>query len=128
MIYTEGHALVIAYSLFAFCFTMIREVIKDMEDVKGDATFGCRTLPLVIGIRKTKWFIYGLSIVFVTVLVILSFIFVGRELAVFSAGLIIPLTWLLFLLSRADTVAAFRRLSNYCKVIMLAGILSMVLF
>jgi len=128
LIFSEGHAMVIAYSLFAFCFTMIREIIKDMEDLKGDSTFGCRTLPVVIGIRKTKWFIYALSVLFVATLVFLSFIFVGRELAVFCTGLLLPIAWLIYHLRKADTVAAFRKLSNHCKVIMLAGILSMILF
>lgn len=127
-IFPDGHALVIAYALFAFCFTLIREIIKDMEDVKGDTTFGCKTLPVVMGIRKTKWVIYGLSFLFVASLVLLSFIFVGKQLAVFSAGLVIPLAWLMYHLQRADTVAAFHQLSNYCKIIMLAGILSMILF
>jgi 4-hydroxybenzoate polyprenyltransferase len=128
LIFPDGHAMVIAYALFAFCFTLIREIIKDMEDLKGDSTFGCKTLPVVVGIRKTKWFIYGLSILFVITLVALSFIFVGKELAIFSGGLLIPLAWLMHHLSRADTVASFHRLSNYCKVIMLIGILSMILF
>jgi 4-hydroxybenzoate polyprenyltransferase len=74
LIFPDGHAMVIAYALFAFCFTLIREIIKDMEDLKGDSTFGCKTLPVVVGIRKTKWFVYGLSILFVITLVALSFI------------------------------------------------------
>ncbi|MCA6074226.1 geranylgeranylglycerol-phosphate geranylgeranyltransferase [Fulvivirga sedimenti] len=127
-IYGSSHALVLAYSLFAFCFTMIREIIKDMEDLKGDATFGCRTLPVVVGLRKTKWFIYILSVSFVLGLVALSFVFVGQELSLFSAGLLLPIFWLLFNLSKADTMDEYRRLSNHCKIIMLAGILSMILF
>ena len=127
-IYGSSHALVLAYSLFAFCFTMIREIIKDMEDLKGDSTFGCRTLPVVVGLRKTKWFIYVLSVSFVLGLVALSSVFVGQELSLFSAGLLIPITWLLFNLSRADTMDEYRRLSTHCKIIMLVGIFSMILF
>ncbi len=128
LIYGDEQALVLAYSLFATLFTMIREIIKDMEDVKGDATFGCRTLPVVVGLRKTKWFIYLLSIVFVLVLVTLSTIFAGQDLTIFSAGLILPISWLFYKLSSADTVEEYGRLSTYCKLIMLAGIASMIFF
>src|SRR5690606_29561780 len=43
------------YLSFAFLSTMFREIIKDMEDVKGDDTLHCRTLPIVFGIRRAKW-------------------------------------------------------------------------
>lgn len=124
----DGHTLVIAYAAFAFSLTMIREIIKDMEDVRGDTAFGCRTLPVIWGIRRTKWVIYGLSVLFVLTLCLLSWLYVGRELALFSVGLTLPLAYLAWRLHKADTVREFGFLSQYCKYVMLAGILSMVLF
>lgn len=127
-IFSEGHTLIIAYAAFAFSFTLIREIIKDMEDVKGDTAFGCRTLPVLYGIRRTKWVIYGLSVLFVLTLCLLSYNYVGRNLAVFSAALVVPLAYLWWRLNKADTVREFGFLSRYCKLIMLIGILSMILF
>lgn len=127
-IFPAGHTLIIAYAAFAFSFTLIREIIKDMEDVKGDTAFGCRTLPVLYGIRRTKWVIYGLSVLFVLTLFLLSYNYVGRNLAVFSATLVVPLAYLWWRLNRADTVREFGFLSRYCKLIMLIGILSMALF
>jgi 4-hydroxybenzoate polyprenyltransferase len=127
-IYPDGHSWVLAYAAFAFSFTMIREIIKDMEDVKGDTAFGCRTLPVIYGIRRTKWVIYGLSVLFVLTLCLLSYYYVGYDLAIFSTGLVVPLGYLWWRLNRADTVKEFGFLSTYCKYVMLFGILSMVLF
>lgn len=128
ILYQSGNLMVIAYALFAFSFTLIREIIKDMEDLKGDATFGCRTLPVVYGLRKTKKIIYALSVAFLAGLCLLAYIFVGKAVALFCLGLVFPMGLLAYMLSKADTVKDFNYLSNYCKVVMLLGILSMIIF
>jgi 4-hydroxybenzoate polyprenyltransferase len=45
---------VLAYALFAFLSTLVRELQKDMADVKGDAAVGCRTVPIVWGMKWAK--------------------------------------------------------------------------
>jgi len=40
-------------AVFAFLLTAGREIVKDIEDVKGDKTAGARTLPIVIGELKS---------------------------------------------------------------------------
>jgi 4-hydroxybenzoate polyprenyltransferase len=120
--------MVITYAIFAFAFTLIREIIKDIEDLKGDATFGCRTLPVVYGIRKTKNVIYVLSVLFLISLCGLTFHFIGIEMMYFCFGLIVPLGFLAYKLAKADKTSEFNYLSNYCKFVMLIGICSMILF
>ena len=39
-------------AIFAFGVSLIREVIKDIEDFKGDKKAGLQTLPIYIGIKK----------------------------------------------------------------------------
>lgn len=41
-------------SVFAFEVTFIREVIKDMEDIRGDLRFKLKTLPIQAGLRTTR--------------------------------------------------------------------------
>jgi 4-hydroxybenzoate polyprenyltransferase len=126
--YQQSMYLLFNYAIFAFAITLIREVIKDMEDMKGDEKFGSRTLPIIWGIRKTKFFLYTL-ILFSG---ILFFFLAGRlnnpVLNNFFLILIIPAIYLIYLLFRADTQKKFNRLSLYCKLIMLAGIYSMTFF
>ncbi|MBL3656862.1 geranylgeranylglycerol-phosphate geranylgeranyltransferase [Fulvivirga sediminis] len=128
VLYYRVDELVISYSLFAFAFTLIREIIKDMEDLKGDASFGCKTLPVVYGLRKTKIIIYTLCIIFIVSLSMMAYLLVGTEMTYFCVGLVLPLSILVYKLYVSDTVKDFNYLSNYCKVIMLLGIMSMIFF
>lgn len=43
---------ILGYATFAFLTTLVREIQKDLADVKGDEADGCRTLPIVWG---TSW-------------------------------------------------------------------------
>ncbi|HYG18139.1 MAG TPA: geranylgeranylglycerol-phosphate geranylgeranyltransferase [Ohtaekwangia sp.] len=125
--YRTGGALIIIYASFAFFMTLVREIIKDMEDLKGDNTFGCKTLPIVWGLRRTKFLIYFILAVFAVAVVILNHFFKALPLAYYVIFLFIPLLLMLYRLIRADTKKDFSVLSSFCKVIMLLGILSMVL-
>lgn len=125
--YHTGSALIIIYASFAFFMTLVREIIKDMEDLKGDVTFGCKTLPIVLGLRRTKFVIYLILFLFSATVVILNYFYQVMPLQYYAIFLFVPLLWLLYRLIRADTIRDFARLSAFCKVIMLMGILSMSL-
>src|SRR5690606_8959648 len=43
---------VFGYSIFAFLLTLIREIVKDMEDIEGDILQLCTTFPIVYGLKK----------------------------------------------------------------------------
>ena len=72
VLYDLSNSFVIFYSLFAFFVTWVREIIKDMEDLKGDNTFGCRTLPIIWGIRKAKMVVYALLTIFSLLVIFLN--------------------------------------------------------
>jgi 4-hydroxybenzoate polyprenyltransferase len=124
-LYKTGNSLIFIYGAFAFFITLIREIIKDMEDLKGDDTFGCRTLPIIWGIRKTKYFIYGVLAVFSFTVVLLDVLFVDLPEYYFLVFLFAPLLVLLYTLIRADTKKDYSHLSNFCKIILLLGVFSM---
>ncbi len=126
-LFKGDYTLILIYSLFAFFMTLIREVIKDMEDLKGDITFGCKTLPILWGFRKTKQFIYIILVIFSCTVVLLDAVFTALPSVYFVSFLFAPLLLLVARLYRADTVKDFAWLSSFCKVIMLLGLLSMVL-
>jgi len=119
--------LVVTFALFAFFISLIREIIKDMEDLRGDATFGCQTLPIVWGIRRTKSLLYILIGSFLVILFSLSFYLREWIVFYFSLFVFLPTAWLTWRLARADTRREFGYLSTWCKIIMLSGVLSMVL-
>ncbi len=126
ILYRSDNSFVIIYSLFAFFMTLVREIVKDMEDLKGDHTFGCKTLPIIWGIRKTKTLLYVLLAIFAISVLLLNDQYSRLPIRYFIVFLFVPLGWLLLRLIRADTKKEFYRLSQLCKLIMLLGIASML--
>jgi 4-hydroxybenzoate polyprenyltransferase len=126
-LYPAHLGLVAVYAVFAFFMTLIREVIKDMEDLKGDNTFGCKTLPILWGVRKTKMVLYLVIFIFSVAVFSMNYIYVKLPFIYFVMLLFVPLAWLTRQLVRADTKKDFGWLSSLCKMIMLLGILSMTL-
>ncbi len=49
--------------LYAFLLTLLREIVKDMEDITGDSAIDANTLPLHLGVKKTSFIVLILSIV-----------------------------------------------------------------
>jgi 4-hydroxybenzoate polyprenyltransferase len=124
--------LAVLYSSFAFIISLIREVIKDMEDMEGDARYGCKTMPIVWGIPASKVFTAVWIIVLVGALVIVQFYALHLRwwwsVAYSVITIIIPLLWILRKLYLAQVAKDYRQLSNAVKFVMLAGILSMLFF
>ncbi|ULQ53925.1 geranylgeranylglycerol-phosphate geranylgeranyltransferase [Flavihumibacter fluvii] len=122
----------IIYSSFAFIISLIREVVKDIEDREGDARYGCRTMPIVWGVPATKMFVMVWLFVLGTALLIIQLYgllkgwWIG---SLYCIGLVIlPLVHILLKLKAANTTDQFHQLSSKIKWVMLAGILSMVFF
>ena len=125
LLFPPLHLLVIVYALFAFFIALLREIIKDTEDLKGDDTFGCKTLPIIWGVRKTKYFMYGLLVIFSLLVIVIHIWMTELPMTFFAWTLFLPMVALTGWLARADTVRDFHQLSQFCKAIMLAGIISM---
>jgi len=119
----------LGYALFALLISLIREIIKDIEDMKGDASFDCRTLPIVLGMRGAKYVLYPLIALFLALL--LAAVLHPSTPLKFDIYMLVlvlvPSVWMGIKLIRADRKADFSYLSNLNKLIMLLGILSMLL-
>jgi 4-hydroxybenzoate polyprenyltransferase len=121
--YRQHEEEVYAYALFSFGISLIREIIKDMEDVRGDANFGCKTLPILWGIRRTKYLLYILLLLLVGSLLSIGW---GLRIMLPLSISFVLILWLTIKLVRADTRRDFAYLSMLCKIIMLLGVLSMI--
>lgn len=123
--------ILLAYSAFAFLVTMVREIIKDLEDAEGDETAGCRTLPIVAGRKLTRYIAGSILVITVMLLGYAQVILyrLGNDTAFWYFMATVQPASLLMLgkLSRARSRKDFQYLSNLCKLIMVAGILSMAL-
>lgn len=124
--YRQNADIILIYALFSFGISVVREVIKDMQDVRGDARFGCRTLPIIWGLRRTKYLLYVLIASFIMTLFLIADDLGNQKLALIFLFLLVPISWLTYRLVYADKRRDFGYLSNLCKIIMLIGILSMI--
>ncbi|MCP9756897.1 prenyltransferase [Lacihabitans sp. CCS-44] len=124
--YEPGRIIIHIYALFAFFINLIREIIKDMEDMKGDAAHGSKTLPIFLGIRKTKNIIYSLLVLFVALVLILLAKLSNFNLWLCFGILGLLLLLMLYKLILADRKKHFAELSRICKIIMLLGVASIV--
>ena len=118
------------YSSFAFIMTLIREVIKDLEDMEGDRKYNCTTMPIVWGVPAAKVFTAVWITVCIAALAIVQ-LYAWQSgwwwAAIYILTLtILPLAILLKKLYTATSPKHYHYLSNIVKMIMLAGILSML--
>ncbi|MGJ7032570.1 geranylgeranylglycerol-phosphate geranylgeranyltransferase [Niabella hirudinis] len=122
----------VLYAGFAFMISLVREAIKDMEDIAGDRKYGCNTMPIAWGVNATKVYIaVWLTLLMALLLVVQFYILqLGWWPGVVYCVLlvIIPAAWLLRKLLPANTPQAYHYLSMVTKGIMLTGILSMGIF
>ncbi|RYD86966.1 MAG: ubiquinone biosynthesis protein UbiA, partial [Sphingobacteriales bacterium] len=122
----------ILYAGFAFIVSIIREVVKDLEDMEGDARYHCRTMPIAWGVPSTKVFTAVWLVVCIGSLLVVQ-LYAWQSgwwmVVAYSVLLIIlPLVIILNKLHKAALPADYHLLSSYVKFVMLAGILSMLFF
>jgi len=120
------------YAGFAFIVSLIREVIKDLEDKHGDAQYNCRTMPIVWGVQSTKVFTAVWLVVAIAALAIVQ-LYAWQSgwwwIVLYSIVLVIaPLIYILKKLRTAIDASQYHQLSGYVKLVMLTGILSMLFF
>lgn len=125
------------YALFAFLLTLVREIIKDIEDFEGDQVFGRNTIPVFLGRKVART--VAASLLFFT-LVSLVFLFAKYlnylpsgnvdyyTLIYFIVGLVIPIFILLLKLLTAENKEDYHKASQLTKLIMLFGLLYTILF
>jgi 4-hydroxybenzoate polyprenyltransferase len=120
------------YAGFAFILTLIREAIKDMEDMEGDARYGSKTMPIVWGVPATKVYVAVWMIVLLALLIAIQ-VYIIRfhwwwPILYCTMLIILPLAYTFLKLFRAITTKQFHYLSSITKTVMLTGILSMGFF
>lgn len=125
------YKLAIIYGGFAFIVSLIREVIKDMEDEIGDRKYGCTTMPIVWGINATKVFIAVWIIALFGALCAIMIYALFNKWYLVCVYIILLLAFIFNIfnkLRKAKTIVDYTKLTREVKILMLSGILSMVLY
>ncbi|MBZ4191767.1 geranylgeranylglycerol-phosphate geranylgeranyltransferase [Niabella beijingensis] len=122
----------VLYAGFAFIISLIREAIKDVEDIAGDQKYGCKTMPILWGVNATKVYIAVWLTLLMALLAVVQFYILqlGWWPGILYCVLLIllPAAYLFRKLIPANRAAEYHSLSALTKGIMLTGILSMGIF
>jgi 4-hydroxybenzoate polyprenyltransferase len=120
-------SVLIDFSIMAFMINFLREIVKDIEDVKGDYNQGIQTLPIILGIDRTLKLVFGLT--FIPIVLILSYIYINLfELTyatLYTLGFVIgPLLYFVIKTWTAKNQKDYKHLSNVLKLVVFLGIIS----
>lgn len=112
------------YGLFAFLLTLVREIIKDLEDFEGDFAFGRQTIPIAWGAPAAKIIASSLTAISAILVMGIVFLFLKNTLTIAYSTLLItlPLVFSFFALIKADTKEGYHKVSTLLKLTMITGI------
>lgn len=124
------YTTVICVASFAFLLSMTREIIKDLEDFKGDYETGCKTMPVVWGIKASKAITAGIISNTLLLLVFICFKLVQKDFIFLAVYLFVfvflPALFLIAKLYKSHDKKEYHGLSMLAKFIMITGVLSTV--
>ncbi len=121
---------ILIYAGFAFLIHLIREIIKDCIDIKGDGLYQCKTLPIRLGLKKTNLVL--IIITLLTALLIMLFLpaIAGKNnwLNILYIGLFVEVPMLIVILNLNKTFvfSKFSASENILKFVLLSGVLNLL--
>ncbi len=123
----KHYPLMITFVLatFAFILNLAREIVKDIEDVEGDKKLPAKTIPIVLGLKKSKWWVA--IILFGTVIGSLLFWYLTKNitpiiiLPIILSAVLILIVYIL--LPKSETKKDFKRINHLIKLAMVFGLL-----
>ena len=128
----KNFTFLIWFAIPAFILTLIRELIKDMEDINGDEHFQCKTVPIVLGISKTKVMVLFLILLLSSYLsyILYEYFYANTVISFWYliSLFLIPIAGLTYLVITSGEKKDFYYASLSAKIIMLGGIFSMYFF
>ena len=121
--------VLIDYAVFAFMINLLREIVKDLEDVNGDYNQGINSLPIVLGVSRTTMIVFFASFIPLASLLYYIYVYIFNLFfaTIFSLLFIVaPLVYFTVKTYSARTQKDFAHLSMVLKCVMFFGILSIL--
>jgi 4-hydroxybenzoate polyprenyltransferase len=114
-----------SFAFFAFMTNLIREIIKDAEDIEGDREMNSHTFPILFGLKNTRLVISGLAVITVLILgfFFLTYLKDWISWSYYILALFFPFAFLIYKTIFASESKDFHFLSQWIKLIMLLGLL-----
>jgi len=127
-VYYKNFSLeIFTHAIFLFFVILVKELIKDLENIKGDFTMNYKTIPVVYGEKWTKIYIslYIFFIMGISVNLIFNYeIFMMKYFYVISIPFFIAFSYLLW---KYNNKKYYETLHNSIKTLITVGIFSIIL-
>ena len=125
--YKNFETVIFVHALFLFLIIAMRELTKDLENIKGDLAHDYRTIPIVYGEKTSKLIIIIFALLtFVPAYFLLFKYHIGRMNYFFYLSSFLLIVFVL-LIQKSKTKAQYLVLHNILKFIILAGVFSILL-
>jgi len=125
--YKNFESVIFVHAVFLFLMISMREITKDLENVKGDLLLNYKTIPIVYGEKASKVMLTILiGLTSVPVYLLLNHFNVGHMYLFFYLSVILLVIFLL-LLWKSKTKTHYLILHNILKFIIVAGVFCIVL-
>ena len=125
--YKRQLVVIFGHATFLFLLLLIREMIKDLENIKGDLANNYKTIPIVYGELISKQTITILTILTIFPVYFLIEISDVGFMDIYFYCSLITLTFFLLYLWKANSKAQFLLLHNVLKFLIVAGVFCIVL-
>lgn len=125
--YKNLYEVILGHATFLFLLLLIREMIKDLENIKGDLANDYKTIPIIYGETVSKKIITVLTIATIIPVYVLIEIFEVGYMDIYFYSCLIILIFFLLQLWKASTKEQFVILHNILKFLIVAGVFCIVL-
>jgi len=125
--YKNFETVIFVHAVFLFLILSMRELTKDLENIKGDLALNYKTIPIVYGEKTSKIMLTILTTLALIPAYFLIFKFnIGRMNYFFYLSIALLVVFLL-LLQKSNNRPHYLILHNILKFIIVAGVFSIVL-
>ena len=127
MYYKNFYEVIFAHALFLYLLILIREMIKDLENIEGDLITDYKTIPVVFGEKTAKTIITILTFcTLIPVYFLIEIYDVGYMDSYFYISLIM-LLFFVMLLWKSSSKTEFLKLHFLLKLIIVSGVFCIIL-
>ena len=125
--YKNFESVIFVHAMFLFLILSMRELTKDLENIKGDLALGYKSIPIVYSEKISKVMLTGLAMLTLIPAYLLIYHYqVGRMTYFFYLSIVILLIFLI-LVWKSNSKSQYLLLHNILKFIIVAGVFSIVL-
>jgi len=125
--YKNLYEVIFGHATFLFLLLLIREIVKDLENLKGDFVTDYKTIPIIYGEKAAK--------IIITILITLTIVPVYILIEIYDVGYmdiyfytcLISLLFFSIQLWKSDKKEHFLQLHNTLKILIVAGVFCIIL-